>query len=142
MSFKSPLFAAVLCLAALPVSAAADTLHGPPRPGRTVVVRDARHGHHHRYARHFHRFRAPRAHVHRHGHCRYVEGHYVTRRKRVVIPGHHVERVVPARYAIRWCEGRYVRVCVETRRTVREWVPERVEIRRKRVWVRGRWVCC
>ena len=37
-----------------------------------------------------------------------------------MIPGHYVERVVPARYAIRWSRGHYVRVQVEARRVVRD----------------------
>ena len=134
MSFRSTLLAAALAMAAVPSTAAADTLHGPPRPGRTVVVRGA-HGHHTHRGRHVHRVRVPRVHVHRHGHCRYVEGHYTIKRRRVVVPGHYVERVVPARYEVCWRGGRYVRVEVQSRRVVREWVPARVEIKRKRVWV-------
>ena len=90
---------------------------------------------------HTHRSHRHRGHVHRHGHCRFVEGHYAIRRVRVVLPGHYVERVIPARYEVRWNRHRFVKVEVASRRVVREWIPERVEVRRKRVWVRGRWVC-
>jgi len=61
----------------------------------------------------------------------------------VIVPGYHEERVIPARYEVRWqFRGRvYARVLVEPRRIVRDWVPERVEVREKRVWVPGRWTC-
>lgn len=153
MSFRSHLrsavlgLATVLSLAVVPATASADTLHGPPRPGgrhngaifrRGHSAHRARAARTHRHARHDVRVRV---HVHRHGHCRFVDGHYATRRRRVVVPGHHVERVIPARYEIRWRGHRYVHVLVEQRRVVREWVPARVEYRKRRVWVRGRWIC-
>lgn len=85
---------------------------------------------------------AVRGHVHRDC-CRYERGRYETRAVRVVLPGHHVERVIPARFAIRWSPRRcaYVRVLVSPRRVVREWVPERVRVERRRVWVGGGWRC-
>jgi len=92
-----------------------------------------------------HRYSSPirPVHVHRHDHCRYLDGHHVVRRRRVVLPGHHVERVVAARYEFRWSRhGQiFVRVLVQPEHIVREWIPERVEFRNKRVWVPGRWVC-
>jgi len=102
------------------------------------------HGHtRHAYRPHVRRVPVQRVHAHRHGHCDYVEGHHVVRRVRVVLPGHHVERVIPARYEVRWrgFGHGYVQVLVQARHVVREWVPERVVYRNRRVWVRGRWVC-
>ena len=81
--------------------------------------------------------------VHAHRACRYEAGHWETRVRRVVLPGHYVERVLPERYEVRWDPAccAYVRVLVRPRRIVREWVPERIEEHRERVWVPERWVC-
>lgn len=118
------LLLATLLLTPLTAAARADDAHAPRR---ACVVRAHRGG----------------AHVHVRGRCRYTRGHYATRARRVVVPGHHVRRVVPAEYAVRWsrAEGAYVTVCVRPRSTVRVWVPERIEVRRRRVWVPGTWRC-
>ena len=158
MTVRSLALAALLAVAALPTIASADSLHGERR-ARRVVVTTTRPGHH-GYAHRVHGQRVSvrrttvhrppvrhvpvtRVHVHRHEHCNYVAGHHVVRRQRVIVPGYYVERVVPARYELRWRGFGHgsVRVLVERRHTVRDWVPERVEVRRRRVWVRGRWIC-
>ena len=125
----------------LSLALAALLLLAPTAAARADEARTALHR---RPSVHHGRRAAPvERHVHRRGCCHYTPGRYVTRVRRVVIPGHHVERVVPARYEVRWdsCKGGFVRIRVRSKRVVREWVPSRVEHRRVRVWVPGRWRC-
>jgi hypothetical protein len=129
MPIRSLVLAGLLLLAPVATEAHADEV-------RTALHRRSR-------GRPGHRVHTVRGHVHRHGCCRYVAGHHVTRVHRVVVPGHHVERVVPARFEVHWSSRHraYVRVQVRARQVIRTWVPERVEHRRRRVWIPGRWVC-
>ena len=156
MSLRKTLIAAVAALGLVAGSALAGDsdryrrpLHAPGHHRGHHAARHhaARHhaaahrpvhrGHgHHRYGHH------RRGHVHSHG-CHYVAGHHATRLREVVIPGHYVERELPARFEVRWDRhcGSYVRVLVEDRRIERVWVPRRIDHRRVQVWVPGRWSC-
>lgn len=130
------LFASAALLFAAPDASAQRSARGPSasraHASGTVTSFTYRHGRDRDHARRVVSYCPPRR--------AWVPGGYEFRRREVVVPGGYERVWVPARYETRYdaC-GATIRVCVSVGhwKTVRR--PDRVVVRRERVWVRGHW---
>jgi hypothetical protein len=78
----------------------------------------------------------------RHTRCEWIEGHYESRAREVVVPGYFRKVFVAARYAEhQGPRGIRVIILVHPAGWINVWVPPSTEIRHEQVWVEGHCSC-